>query len=211
MLSLLRYKYLQFLEHRRQVGFFAAVWITFYKVEEMVPTVKDLNDLRTIPVPENRAPSILDLGPENFFAYALDYPLRSRKARADYYFSRGYRTFVMAEGQRVVGDMWYVTPKTARSPVIHPHVQWFGLKLAEKDAYLFDLQVDAGQRGGGLTTSFHNRVLEILRDRGFRKAYGCYVANNLPALWMHRLIGYRELPRCIVRRFFQHEIVRPKA
>jgi len=203
MLSLLRTKYFQFMEHGRQEGFLSACKITLYKYEEMVPTVKDLATLRPL-LP------ILDLGPENFYSQALDYPLRSRRERTENYFRRGYRVFVMVQDGRVVGDLWYVTRQTAKTQSIHPHVVWFGLDLADDEVYVFDLQVNIDQRGGGLTTHFHGRILEILRERGFRKAYGCFVAANIPALWMHRLIGYRELPRCIVRRFFLYEVARPK-
>jgi hypothetical protein len=72
------------------------------------------------------------------------------------------------------------------------------------------MYVEAGERGGGLTTYFHSTVLQMMRDRGVRKSYGCFVAKNIPAMWMHRLIGYSELPRCIVRRFFLYETVRAK-
>ncbi len=207
MIPFLRTKYFQFVEHSRQQGFWSACKNTLYKYEEMVPTAMDLDSVKPAPAFDNEDLSILELGPENFFSCQLDYPLKSRFERARVYFPRGYRTFVLVEKERhVIGDMWYVSRESAQSPDVHPHVKWFGLDFGDRDIYGFDLQINADQRGGGLATAFHSRVLEMLRERGFRRAYGCYVAGNLPALWMHRLIGYRELPRCIVRRYFLYDV-----
>ncbi len=116
----------------------------------------------------------------------------------------------MVRGEEVVGDVWYVSRQTARHPRVHPHLDWFGIDLKDDEVYMFDMYVDAGKRGGGLTTYFHGSVLQMMRRKGVRTSYGCYVAKNIPAMWMHRLIGYTELPRCIVRRYFLYETVRAK-
>jgi GNAT superfamily N-acetyltransferase len=209
MMSSLRTRYFQFLEHCREDGFLSACGRTFYKVEEMVPTEKDLATLRALPADEDEG-TLLDLGPENYAGQAVRYPLRSRRERAPHFFRRGYRTVVLVKDGRVAGDIWYVTRETARTTVIHPHLRWFGIDLGEHDVYLFDMHVDHQERGSGLATRFHARVLQRLREQGFRRAYGYFAAGNIPALWMHRLIGYRELPRCVARRFFLHETVQPK-
>lgn len=211
MLSSLKTRYFQFLEHCRQEDFLSACRIAIYKSEEIVPAEKDLDTLRPVPEPEGGDLPLLDLGPENFDSHRLDFPLRSRRERAGNFLRRGYRMIAMVREGRVVGDVWYVTRASARTQGIHPHLdKWFGIELGADEAYLFDMHVDAEQRGGGLTTYFHGRVLETLRERGFRRAYGSFVAQNIPALWMHRLIDYRELPRCIVRRIFLHETVHGK-
>ena len=202
MRSLLRTKYFQFLEHWRQTGFWSACKTTLYKSEELVPTQRDLDSLPSVTLPKGENLQILDLGEADYYSQNLSYPLRSRRERAENYFRRGYRTFVLVQDGRVLCDLWYVTRATGRIPFLHPHVKWFGLNLADDEVYLFDMQMEVGQRGAGLSTAFHGRVLQMLRDRGFRKAYGCYVAKYIPALWMHRLIGYQELPHCQVRRFF---------
>ncbi|WP_225071404.1 hypothetical protein [Desulfuromonas sp. CSMB_57] len=211
MRELMMTKYYQFLEHWHQFGFFSALKISLYKQEEMVPAERDLHSLPALKKSSLANLDILDLGEQEYHFMDLKYTLRSRRERARYYFKRGYRTFVMVEGKRVVGDLWYVTPKISLLPFVHPHVKWFGLNLGDNEAYLFDMQVDVGQRGSGLSTAFHGRVLEILRDQGFHKAYGCYVTKNIPALWMHRMIGYKELPHCIVRRYLFFETAMEKS
>ncbi|MBE0596458.1 MAG: hypothetical protein IH614_04235 [Desulfuromonadales bacterium] len=210
MWSLLHMKYFQFLEHSHQESFLSACRLALYKHEELVPTVKDLNELKPIPVPEAGDLPLLDLGSENFETQSLKFPLRSRRIRAGSFFLRGYRMIAMVRDGEVVADVWYATCLNATTPTIHPHVEWFKIKLNEDEAYFFDMHVYADHRGGGMNTYFHHKVLAEMRDRGYRKAYGCFVADNTPALWMHRLIGYRELPRCTVRRILLYESARAK-
>ncbi len=210
-MSWIRTKYLQFLEHCRQEGFGSACKTTLYKYEEMVPTEKFLDDLREVKPPDEGFYEFLDLGPENFHSHRLRHPLLSRLERAQIYFRQGYRMIAMVRDGEVVGDVWYVSKQNARHPRVHPHLDWFGIDLRDDGVYMFDMYVDAGKRGGGMTTYFLSRVLQMMRESGVRKSYGCFVSDNIPAMWMHRLSGYRELPRCIVRRFFLYEHVRTKA
>jgi GNAT superfamily N-acetyltransferase len=210
MLSLLRIKYLQFLEHAREKGFSSAVAFTLYKYEEAVPVEKDLATLKPLPESTETDLRLLDLGPENFAGYCLDYPLASRRQRVERYFRCGYRSLAMVRGNRVLADLWYVTRDSARTPGIHPHVQWFGIDLGPHMAYMFDMHFLPGQRGGGAATFFMGSALHHLRDRGFIRAYGYFAAHNTPALWVHRLLGWRELPRFDVQRFLLYETAKPK-
>jgi hypothetical protein len=41
-----------------------------------------------------------------------------------------------------------------------------------------------------------------LRKKGFKKAYGYFYLKNIPALWMHRTLRWRELKHVRVTRFF---------
>jgi hypothetical protein len=66
---------------------------------------------------------------------------------------------------------------------------------------MFDMHVQPGERGKALTTWFMTTVLFNWRDNDYDKAYGCFVTHNVPALWVHRLIGYEEKPHIMVRRY----------
>jgi hypothetical protein len=206
----MRMKYLQFLEHGLEKGFWSALKITFYKFEEAVPVEKDLTSLRPVKALAGTQPELLDLGPENFQALNLYYPQASRRERANRYFDFGYRSFAMVRDKKVIGDLWYVTRETSRTERIHPHLQWFEIDLGPKDIYMFDMHIDPKERGSALSTWFLGSVLHALGDLGRAKAYGYFDAHNVPALWVHRLIGYRELSHHIVRRFFLYEMVREK-
>lgn len=209
MLSLLRVKYFQFLEHWHQEGFLSACCFTLYHQDEEVPVMKDLTALPPVKVPEEGL-HLIEVTPESFSHQTIKYPLRSRQERVELYFSKGYRGLAMVRDGKAVGALWYVSRDMARTPEIHPDVQRFKIDLADKEVYMFDMHVGAEQRGGGLATFVLNSALHHLYDKGFHKAYGYYSAGNIPALWVHRLLGYKELPHFIVRRFLLYRTARAK-
>ncbi len=204
-MSQLRIKYLQFIEQCRKDNFFAAcgsaLGKSLYKSVEFVPAEKDLESLLDIPSPGDDAFEFVEVGPENFSALA--FPKVSRYEYAKNYFRKGYRMIAMVHDGIVVGDIWYVDRKMARQRTIHSDLVSFKVELRDDEVYLFDMYLNAGTRGGGQATYFHGSVLKSMRERGFRKAYGSYEIGNIPAMWMHRLIGYRELPHLELRRFFR--------
>jgi hypothetical protein len=210
MLTLLRIKYYQFIEHWQQNGFLAACKFSLYKCEEAVPVVRNLATLRPAKPPNGTLPVLLDLGPDNFASYDLHYPLRSRRERVERCFRLGYRSFAMVRDGVVIGDLWYVAHSTTPTPRLHPHLQWFGIDLGEQEVYMFDMHVDAKERGNSLTTWFLTNVLFTLRNNGYDKAYGYFAAQNVPALWVHRLIGYEEKSHFVVQRFFLYETAHAK-
>lgn len=210
MMTLLRIKYYQFIEHYRQEGFLSACRFTLYKCEEAVPVVRNLATLRPAKAPGGVLPVLLDLGPDNFLSHDLHYPLRSRRERVERCFRLGYRSFAMVRDGVVIGDLWYVTRATSGAPGLHPHLQWFGIDLGEHEVYMFDMHVDPKERGNSLTTWFLSSVLFQLRAKSYDKAYGYFAAHNVPALWVHRLIGYEEKPHFVVQRFLLYETAHAK-
>lgn len=209
MLSLLRVKYFQFLEHWHKDGFLSACCFTLYHRDEEVPVMKELTALPPLKVSEDGL-TLIEVSPESFSPTKIKYPLRSRQERVELYFQKGYRGLAMVLDGKVVGDLWYVGRDTAQTPEIHPDVQRFKIDLADKEVYMFDMHVGAEQRGGGLATFLLSSALHHLNDRGYHKAFGYYSAGNIPALWVHRLLGYQELPRLIMRRFFLYRTAQIK-
>lgn len=202
---------LQFRERVRERGLLGTCRFALYRSEEAVPVEKDLGTLGPRAAPPGPGLRLLELGPESAGAISLERRDASRLARAERYFRRGYRTLVLARGGEAIGDVWYVSPRTARTPEIHRHLGWFGIELGWDDVYMFDMHVTAGERGGGIATHFMSSVLHHLRDGGVRRAFGYFDARNTPALWMHRLLGFRELPRVVIRKVLVFETAAPKA
>ncbi|APG26931.1 hypothetical protein A7E78_03225 [Syntrophotalea acetylenivorans] len=209
MLSLLRVKYFQFIEHWHQEGFLSACCFALYHRDEEVPVVRSLTDLPPLKGAEEGM-HLVEVTPENFSPQAFKYPLRSRQERVDLYFQKGYRGLAMVHDGRAIGDLWYVSRGTAKTPEIHPDVQRFKIDLADKEIYMFDMHVGAEQRGGGHATFLLNSVLHHLYGKGYHRAYGYYSATNIPALWVHRLLGYQELPHYIMRRFLLYRTAQVK-
>ncbi|WP_242335978.1 GNAT family N-acetyltransferase [Anaeromyxobacter sp. SG66] len=210
MTSAWRFRYLQFREYARDHGLAAACRFALHRSEEAVPIEKDLSALKPVAAPPGPGLELFEIGPENVDRFALDHPEESRGARVKRYLERGYRTLVMTRGRKVIADYWYVGRRTARTRGIHPHLRWFGIDLGEDDVYMFDMHLAADERGGGMATYFMSRALHHLRAAGVRRAYGYYDAGNLPALWVHRLLGYRELPRVTIHKFLWLETAFPK-
>ena len=207
-IALLHMRYLQFVEKCQQDGFLAA-WlsIVFLRVE-MVPVERDLTTLRQVKDPVGVLPVIVELGPDNDQSYELNYPLRSRQARKEQYFNRGYRSFAMVREGVVIGDIWYVSHATSSHVPLHSHLRWFGIDLGVREVYTFDMHVLVEERGNSLTTWFMTNVLSRLHDMGYDKNYGYFAVGNQPSIWLHRLIGYKEMGHVVLYRFLFFEIAR---
>ena len=102
--------------------------------------------------------------------------------------------------------MWYIARNNLKEECNHPDLKWLNLQLAPKEAYLFDMYIDPQKRGGGLVNYLFSRTLEALKKQEFAKVYGFYEADNFPALWMHRTMGYKEIERRKLKKLFSFEI-----
>jgi hypothetical protein len=201
-------KYLQFLEKCQQDGFIAACWFSVFRREEAVLVERDLSSLRQVKDPVGVLPAIVELGPDNDQSYELNYPLRSRQIRKELNFNRGYHSFAMVRGGVVIGDIWYVTHATSSRIPLHSHLQWFGIDLGVREVYTFDMHVLVEERGNSLTTWFMTNVLSRLHEMGYDKDYGYFAAGNKPSIWLHRLIGYKEMAHVVLYRFLFFETTR---
>lgn len=123
----------------------------------------------------------------------------ARRDKAPGYLDRGFRAFMLVSSGRVVGDVWCATGAAGR-PRPHPVLARFAVDLNPGDVYLFDLYLDESVRGRNHAAIFMQAVHARLREAGCARAYGCYFARNIPALWLHRRLGYRDLPRVRLRR-----------
>ncbi|MEZ4485645.1 MAG: GNAT family N-acetyltransferase [Syntrophotaleaceae bacterium] len=209
MMTLLRLKYFKFLEYWHQHGFLPACCFTLYHKDEAVPVAKDLSSLQPAKVSEEDM-QLVELTPDIFSSTVFKTPYRNCPARAKVYFRQGYRCLALMQHDSAVGDLWYVSRSTARTQGVHPDLHRLRIDLADNEVYMFDMHVSSQQRGGGLATNLLSSSLHYLRREGYSKAWGYYSAHNIPALWVHRLIGYQEFPHFILRRFFVLRSARAK-
>lgn len=211
MLKFVKIKYLQFLEHCQQKGIGSAIKFVFYKEEDAVPVVKDLEDLKNLKNPSGfDGLKLVEIRPDNFNDINIKYPAPSRKERAGRYFKKGYRSLALVKDGGVIGDLWYLTGSETINKGTHPHLKWFGINLKKDAVYMFDMYFTPDERGKALSTFFMNSVLHKMKDDGFKKAYGYFALHNIPALWVHRLVGFKEMPRVAIRRYFLYETCRSK-
>jgi len=172
----------------------------FYSKYIMVPVYCELNSLKREKFSVKKyGCEVLDVSSESSSS-ELTYIDRSRQLRVKPYFAKGYRCFALIKDNKVIGDIWYEKPM-ARGLWTHQDIVRLHIAPGMMDVYAFDMFVSPAERGKDITTAFMGEVLCHLRDAGYSNAYGCFRATNIPALWIHRLIGYKELPRVEFRRY----------
>lgn len=125
----------------------------------------------------------------------------SRNYKALCHLKHGWRNFALHQNGRVIGDVWCVTPRGDGWPVSHPDLAMLGIACGTRDAYAFDMQIAPSFRGKNLAAPLQRALQSTLKAEGIEKVYGYYMDDNLPALWMHRLLRFKELPKRKISRF----------
>lgn len=169
--------------------------------ETAVKTRMVLHRLRTGPAKGGESDmACVEVCRERLDAKELRYHVRSRHLKAKRNLLIGYKGFALTRTGDVIGDIWYVENTGGSAGRIHPDLTWLDLHLAADDVYMFDMYLMKEHRGGGTARVLLIGALQQLKEKGYRRAYGYYVTHNIPALWMHRMLGYEELSRIEVRR-----------
>jgi len=125
-----------------------------------------------------------------------------RRKSAVHYLNEGYQGFAVVREREVCGDIWYTSARNNRKGPIHPDVEWLGIQCGENEAYAFDMYLQPDKRGNNLANLLHNGALHEIKKNGFARVFGYYWAKNIPALWVHRTLRYKELRRIKVTRLF---------
>jgi GNAT superfamily N-acetyltransferase len=204
MYELIRLRFYQFLEFRKAGKVFASLKQEIFGSEEVVPVKKSLSVLKTMPCHPESSHFDFDVFSFGSTLSDLTFVLKSREARAKIYLKKGYQGLVLLRDKEVVGEVW-LTPGSSEKPNnVHPMAELLGLTIGPHEAYMFDMFVSSSERGKSITTYFLNRSLEEMKENGYENVYGFFAADNTPALWIHRILGYEELLHCCInRRFFK--------
>ena len=139
---------------------------------------------------------------ENLQVSDWSFTVPSRRYKAIRNLKRGLRGFALIKGSKIVGDMWCIVPTEANKPVRHPDLDMLGIQAKEKEVYAFDMLIDPSFRGRNLAVPIQRSLQLALKAEGYSLAYGFYWQDNIPAMWMHRSLRFRELPKRWVSRFF---------
>lgn len=127
-----------------------------------------------------------------------DGTLGVRKARE--YLRCGFRGYAALRDGHPIGVVWSARRAESKIACVHRDLGWLRLELGEDEAYMFDMYIEPEHRGLAMCTALFRAGFRSLRAQGVARVKGYYVASNLPALWMHRMAGYREVGRVRVRR-----------
>lgn len=199
-------KIYQFIEYVKEKGIVNAIKFSIYTKGLAVPVVKDLNTLN-IQHDNIFAENIkfIEVTGVNSIKNNLIYELKSRDLKLKNNLKKGFNLFAIVDNHEVVADVWYVTKSSTKLANTHQDLVLLGIELTNSDVYLFDAYVVPGKRGKAIATKFMGSVLQELKKKGFERAYGYYMSDNIPALWFHRIIGYKEFPSVLVERYFFYQ------
>lgn len=163
-------------------------------------------DLTTVPLQINNNDGgdfyFKELKQNEAMAVEWQKPNTSRKFKAFRNFANGWRCLVAMKDSIIVGDVWFSTYNDKLAKQLHPDLKMLGIHLVDKQAYAFDMLINPSYRGKNLAVMLHKHLHQILRNEGFTKVYGYYWDDNLPALWMHRMLRFHELPKKSISRAF---------
>ena len=138
---------------------------------------------------------------QNFDSLNLTYMLKNRYLKAVKNLNRGYTGYCIAKGNRVVGDLW-TSFRSKPNVEVHPDLRQLAFDINDLEVYGFDMYLAKNERGNSSTASLLlGGMLYDLKQKGFQKVK-CYVmSNRIPAMWIHRVFGFKEFGRMGCKRF----------
>jgi len=116
--------------------------------------------------------------------------LRRQWPRCASYLDNGYRAMLAELDGQIVGHVWWFDPRW-EGVRVHPHLIRYDLALEPGQVWSFDLYLLPQHRGGGASNDFFALFREHLRSLGYTRVFGHVDATNTPAVWLHKVQGYK--------------------
>ncbi len=179
----------------------------FYRKQCAIAVVKDLRsveDYKGKTPPDVRVVDVTSAMEKDILG---KYSVKHRNLKCDFYLENGYKAVAVTRADHVVGDIWYATNTGSSPKPIHPDMEWLNLVARQKDVYMFDMFLDPKERGNGLAAYLQHNALLLLKKKGFEKAYGYFLADNIPALWVHRILKWKEIKKVYTKRFIRRWVI----
>jgi hypothetical protein len=187
-------------ETLKQEGLSSIIKKAVFSERESIPTQKDLSTVKPMDKAlEKDGLELVEISSANCKDHGLKYPIVSRYLKVRYNVGKGFGAYALVKDGEVIGDVWFVTKKGSKLSNIHPDIGLLNITLGDEDVYLFDLYVTPEARVKSPAIPLLGSALNALRENGYKNAYGFFNTDNVPALWVHRMMGYKELPKVTVR------------
>jgi GNAT superfamily N-acetyltransferase len=169
----------------------------------VIPVEMDLLELSpSSSISSDQSISFIELQPEDVHTNRWKFLLESRRVKASRNLKRGMRGFALLHKDTVIGDLWSICRSKGQAKVSHPDFKMLQVDCREQEAYAFDMFLDPAYRGKNLAILLHQFLHQTLKKEGYVKVYGAYYEDNRPALWMHRMLKFKEHPKRQVFRLF---------
>jgi len=167
-----------------------------------VPVEMDLSGFKpSLKWPNDNSFKCIEINHEVLDQSDYSYKFKNRKLKASRNIKKGLCGYGLLRNDEVIADLWYSSPTISPGSPEHKDLIWLGIAPRENYAYAFDMFLVPEMRGQNIATCFQGSFLLYLRDHGIDWAYGYYWADNLQALWVHRLLKWKELGKLKVSRF----------
>jgi hypothetical protein len=127
--------------------------------------------------------------------------MRGQWAKCCSYLDNGYRVLLAEMEGQIVGHIWWHDHRLDRAQ-LHPQLLRYGLELKPGEVWSFDLWLLERYRGGGGSNDFFALFRQHLRQAGYARVWGSVDSAYLPAVWLHKIQGYRAVKTVEARLFF---------
>jgi len=145
-----------------------------------------------------RGAAMVELTAETADAYEACHASRSRCYGMKRYIRKGYNGFALVKEGLIIGEIWFGVDGT----VVRRDLRLMQIELGPADVYIFDMFLARSHRGQGLAIPFLGAVMHALARKGFARIISYYDLTNTPALWTHRVNGFRNLYQFQVHRVY---------
>ncbi len=201
MISALIIKVNQFIERLKSDGVKGVIKETIFLNRKAVTFEKDLSDFKAdVKLTKDSNIEIKKISNSNS-KIEYKFPNKSRYLKTLNNIKKGYETFVLIRNEEIIGDCWFATSLEADKKMLHHDLDLFGIKPVQKSAYMFDMYVKPEERGTEVTNSILKYAYNDFSKRGITKVYTYVMADNTPAIWMVRMLGFKELKKLSMQRF----------
>ncbi len=201
MINPLFIKINQLIERLKTDGAKSIIKETIFINRKAVTFVKDLSDFKTIVDTNKNSNVTIKKISRGDIKLEYKFPNKSRYLKTISNVKKGYETFVFIRNNEIIGDCWFAISLEADKKLLHPDIKLFGIKPVQKSAYMFDMYVKPEERGTAVTNSILKYAYSNFTERGITKVYTYVMADNTPAIWMVRTLGFKELGKLSMFRF----------
>lgn len=202
MFNWLIIKYKQLIEKIKSQGYSKTIQEVIFFNKIAVTFNKNLFDLQidseTLKIFENEIINISNADFNNQYSFSTE----SRYLKAITNTKNGYEAFFFIRNNEVIGDCWFATSLDTSKKQLHSDMQLFDMIPKLKSAYMFDMYVKPEERGTKVTSSILKFAFHCFKERGITDVYTYVMSDNTPAIWMVRTLGFKELNKIRMNRFF---------
>jgi GNAT superfamily N-acetyltransferase len=139
------------------------------------------------------------------FCREHDCPRALRVKLSSYLDNHYHGLFAVLDGE-VIGYVWWFDDRIDPADA-HPYLSRFGLVLEPGDVWSFHLYIAPEHRGGGVSNDFFVLLRKYLAGRGYKRVFGHVRADNVPAVWLHKLQRYTPVKTVRSRIFLDDAIL----